>query len=199
MATVRKSELSDLNTDTSFVNLNDLSNALKEASNAFKNFTQYSGRRLKGPGYDAIRCVTNLFGEAFAKLSTLDFNSHDNISYSIERFDSFMESYNKLNSAEFNTLQNKLSEYASAIGVLSKMVNSSIVEFVNKQLLNNMLYGDEGYYSLYKSIEKEVFKLAELPSINSSTGACLDNITSDISRIDKVLSEIPSINTSNLV
>lgn len=191
MAKVSQAELGDVKGNEQFNQLDELSNALRQASTAFGSFVTLSKKRLKGPGYDTIRLVTSLWEKTFDKLSTFDVNAYDNISQGLDQFIAYMESYKTLDDSRIDSLVNGLKYIGTRIGTLESSMKKADLSDEELAKLRNQLYGTNGYYNQYKDLDKEYNKLKNLAQTNSSTGACIDNINTDITSIRTALSDVP--------
>ncbi len=186
MTKVDASELGNLRGDKVLSNLEELSAIFKKGSRVFDNFATYSGRRLKGEGYDAIRVVASFAASALSKFSELDLNAHDNIVSGADTFIAFMDGYSTLDDSNVNHLGDGLRYIGTQIGMLQVKIQKEKLEGDDLTKANNQL---SYWQSKYDEILKEYEKLKELPGIDSSTGACIDSISSDTKSVKSILTD----------
>ncbi len=184
MTRVASSELSELKSNKTLNDLEPLSQALKDAGKIFDNFATYSNRRLKGEGYDAIRVVASFVATSFDKIATLDLNAHDNIIDGTDKLIGFMGEYSKLDDKNLEHLGNGLRYTGTQIGMVESRIRKG--EYEGDEL--NSAYRQLEYWrSAYNEILKEYEKLRDLAGMNSSTGSCIESISSDIASLRTIL------------
>lgn len=188
MTKLVKSELVALKGAEPLNKLSDLAPLLSAASRTIDNFVAYSGRRLKGEGYDAIRTYLAYYVSAFTKLSTFDTNAHDNIKHGTINLVSFMEDYDLLDDSRLETLANGLNYIGKQIGNLEWNIshnNYTEEELPSKQAALSYYYGE------YYKILKEYNKLKELAPKAVEVAAIVDAIEADMAFFRKHLIGYP--------
>ena len=187
MTKVMKSDLSTFDGAKALNDLDPLGTAMKKIGTIMDNFVTYSGRRLKGEGYDAIRTHVDYFAASFSKLGQLDLNTYDNLKENTKTFITFMEEYDELDDSNLEHLSNGLNYTGRQIGnVQSRIYAYNKNSEESNEDINSLNTQLEYWKSKYDEILKDYNKLKELAPTNASTGACLDLIESDTQKFRDV-------------
>ena len=192
MTKVKNSELTSLKSAEAFTNLDPLGSALKILSDKMGTFVDYSDRRLKGDGYDAIRKHVDYFAASFSKLGQFDINVFDNVNENTDKFIAYMDGDEQLDDSEIpsieeklETIKNKINDYNAKIDNYYYQVN------VNKRSapsdwINYLKSELQRYENDYRELEKKYNKLKELEPTNKATGSCVDLIEGDINKFKSI-------------
>ena len=185
MTILYKSDLTTLSGSKIISKLDPLAEDMLVASRNMGNFATYSGRRLKGAGYDAIRTHLDYLATAFNKLASFDMNVADNVIQNTKMLTNFMEDYSKLDDSRIEHLGNGLNYTGRRIGELDWTINH------NDDLSSDeisYLYSCRSYYQEeYNKLLREYNKLKELKNKDAQTASVVSNMEADMASFRSTL------------
>ena len=186
MTKLIRTDLDTLLSDASLAKLEQLSVAIKAAKTPIDNFVSYSGRRLKGEAYDAIRTALGYYLAAMNKLCVLDDNAHDNVVAADKNLIAFMEDYSMLDDSRLETLGNGLNYIGRRMGEMQWHANNAETEEDRAYYWQCYSY----YQGEYNKVLKEYNKLKDLAPKDRETGVVIDYISQDIQSIKSALANL---------